>query len=135
MFGRYVQQASTNGDTDQALIRLRGLRKSYYSAAGESPVLQGIDLDIQSGEFISVVGKSGSGKTTLINMVAGIDRPTGGEVWIGDTAVHTLNEGRMAVWRGHNIGVVFQFFQLLPTLSLLDNVMLPMDFCATFAPR
>ncbi len=135
MFKRQQHQANPNGNTGQPLIRLRGLRKSYYSAAGEFPALQGIDLDIQCGEFISIVGKSGSGKTTLINMIAGIDRPTRGEVWIGDTAVHKLSEGRMAVWRGRHVGIVFQFFQLLPTLSLLDNVMLPMDFCAMYAPR
>lgn len=135
MFGRNHRRATLNGNAEQPLIRLRGLRKSYYSAAGEFPALRGIDLDIQSGEFISIVGKSGSGKTTLINMIAGIDRPTGGEVWIGDTAVHKLKEGEMAVWRGRNIGIVFQFFQLLPTLSLLDNVMLPMDFGNMYPQR
>ncbi len=82
-----------------------------------------------------MVGKSGSGKTTLINMIAGIDRPTGGEIWVGGTAVHSLSEGQMAVWRGRNIGIVFQFFQLLPTLTLIENVMLPMDFGGMVAPR
>jgi len=78
-----------------------------------------------------VVGKSGSGKSTLLNLVAGIDRPTAGEVWVGDTPVHTLSEDQIATWRGQNVGVVFQFFQLLPTLTVLENVMLPMDFCGT----
>ena len=82
-----------------------------------------------------MVGKSGSGKTTLINMIAGIDRPTAGEIWVGGTPVHTLSEGQMAVWRGRNIGIVFQFFQLLPTLTLLENVMLPMDFGGMYTSR
>jgi len=114
---------------------LNGLSKSYYSEAGEFPALRGIDLAILAGEFVGIVGKSGSGKTTLINMIAGIDRPTAGEIWVGETAVHTLSEGQMAVWRGHNIGIVFQFFQLLPMLTILENVMLPMDFSKVYAPR
>jgi ABC-type lipoprotein export system ATPase subunit len=85
-------------------------------------------LQIDRGEFVAIIGKSGSGKSTLINMLTGIDRPTTGEVLVGDTAVHTLSEGRLAVWRGKNVGIVFQFFQLLPTLTLLENVLLPMDF-------
>jgi putative ABC transport system ATP-binding protein len=119
----------------RALIRLSGLKKSYYSDAGEFPALRGIDLSISSGEFVGVIGKSGSGKTTLINMIAGIDRPTDGEVWVGDKAIHTLSEGKMAAWRGSNIGIVFQFFQLLPMLSVAENVMLPMDFGGMYAPR
>jgi putative ABC transport system ATP-binding protein len=135
MFNRNSSQALPSDNGHQPLIRLRGLRKSYCSAAGEFPALRGIDLDIRSGEFISIVGKSGSGKTTLINMIAGIDRPTAGEVHIGETAVHKLSEGQMAVWRGRNIGIVFQFFQLLPTLSVLENVMLPMDFAGMVPSR
>ena len=84
---------------------------------------------------MAIIGKSGSGKSTLMNMISGIDRPTSGEVFIGDTAVHTLNESEMAVWRGRNVGIVFQFFQLLPALSLVENVMLTMDFCNMFTPR
>jgi len=91
--------------------------------------LKGVDVHIDKGEFVAVVGKSGSGKSTLINMITGIDRPTEGQVLMGDTAVHTLSEGQMAVWRGKNIGIVFQFFQLLPTLIIVENIMLPMDFC------
>src|SRR4030066_1295601 len=127
MFKNYNNQVLPEGN-GQPLIRLNGLKKSYFSAAGEFPALRGIDLEIKSGEFISIVGKSGSGKTTLINMIAGIDRPTAGEIRIGGTAVHKLSEGRMAVWRGRNIGIIFQFFQLLPMLSLIENIMLPMDF-------
>jgi ABC-type lipoprotein export system ATPase subunit len=117
------------------LIELRQVVKAYQTAAGLFTALKGIDLQVGAGEFVAVIGKSGSGKSTLINMITGIDRPTSGQVLVGDTAVHTLNEGQMAVWRGRNIGVVFQFFQLLPTLTLVENVMLPMDFCDMFSAR
>jgi ABC-type lipoprotein export system ATPase subunit len=97
--------------------------------------LKGIDLQIAPGEFVAVIGKSGSGKSTLINMITGIDRPSSGEVLVAGAAVHTLSEGQMATWRGRSIGVVFQFFQLLPSLTLAENVMLPMDFCGMYTPR
>ena len=115
------------------LIELRQVVKTYQGEAGIFYALKGIDLLVDPGEFVAVVGKSGSGKSTLINMLTGIDRPTSGEVFVGDTAVHTLNEGQIAVWRGKNVGVVFQFFQLLPTLTVVENVMLPMDFCDMYA--
>ncbi len=117
------------------LIELRRVVKTYRSAAGTFTALKGIDLAVDHGEFVAVVGKSGSGKSTAINMLAGIDRPTSGEILVGDTAVHTLSEGQMAVWRGRNLGVIFQFFQLLPTLTIVENVMLPMDFCGTLPSR
>ncbi|HVN54527.1 MAG TPA: ABC transporter ATP-binding protein [Anaerolineaceae bacterium] len=126
--------AAAYGSGSQALIRLKELKKSYHSAAGDTTVLRGLDLEVHSGEFVGIVGKSGSGKTTLLNMITGIDRPSSGEIWVGDTAVHQLSEGQMAVWRGKNLGIVFQFFQLLPMLTLLDNVMLPMDFCRLYTP-
>lgn len=119
---------------NQFLIELRDIHKVYKTPAGEFPALKGIDLKVDAGEFVSVVGKSGSGKSTMINMITGIDRPTDGEVLIGDAAVHKLNEGQMAQWRGRNLGVVFQFFQLLPTLTVIENVMLPMDFTNTWKP-
>lgn len=117
------------------MIELRRVVKTYQSEAGAYTALKGIDLAVEAGEFLAIVGKSGSGKSTLINMMTGIDRPTSGEVIVGGTAVHALSEGACAKWRGRNVGVVFQFFQLLPTLSILDNVMLPMDFCGMFTPR
>lgn len=117
------------------LIEMRGVIKEFETAAGVFRALKGIDLRVNAGEFVGVIGKSGSGKSTLINMIAGIDRPTAGEVFVGGTAVHKLSEGDMAVWRGQNLGIVFQFFQLLPTLSLLDNVMLPMDFANKYSLR
>ena len=127
-------QISTVSD-DGPFVRLRSLVKTYYNAAGEFPVLKGLNADFKQGEFVAVIGKSGSGKSTLINMITGIDRPTSGEIYIGDVAVHTLSENQMAVWRGRNVGVVFQFFQLLPMLSLVENIMLPMDFCNMYTPR
>jgi ABC-type lipoprotein export system ATPase subunit len=124
------------GATDHGdFIRLHNVVKTYKTGAGDVTVLKHMDLGFNRGEFVGVIGKSGSGKSTLINMITGIDRPTAGEVWVGDNPVHKLNEGQMAVWRGKNLGVVFQFFQLLPMLSLVENIMLPMDFCNTFPER
>lgn len=114
-------------------VRMQAVRKVYQTGAGEFEALKGIDLVVEPGEFVAVVGKSGSGKSTLINMITGIDRPTGGELWVAGTPVHTLTENQIAVWRGRTVGVVFQFFQLLPTLTALENVMLPMDFCEMYA--
>jgi len=118
----------------EALIQMRQIVKTFKTSAGEVTVLKGIDADFQRGEFVSVVGKSGSGKSTLINMLTGIDHPTSGTVQVAGTFVHTMNESRMSVWRGRNLGIVFQFFQLLPMLTLAENVMLPMDFCDLYTP-
>jgi len=120
---------------NSSLIELHQVTKKYESAAGSFTALKGIDLSIGRGEFVAVVGKSGSGKSTLINMLTGIDRPTRGTVWVDKTAVHTLSEGQMAVWRGRQVGIIFQFFQLLPTLTVIENVMLPMDFCDMYTFR
>jgi putative ABC transport system ATP-binding protein len=90
---------------------------------------------IQAGEFVTVVGKSGSGKSTLINIVTGIDRPSSGKVIVGGKCINDLNEGKLAAWRGRTMGVIFQFFQLLPSLTILENVMLPMDFCHLYTAR
>ena len=117
------------------LIDVRHATKRYESAAGTFSALKGVNLQINPGEFVAVAGKSGSGKSTLLNIIAGIDRPTQGEVFVGQTAVHLLRERHIAPWRGRTIGLIFQFFQLLPTLTAVENVMLPMDFCRMFAPR
>ncbi len=114
------------------LINLRNVTKDYQVAAGTFSALKGVDLQVRKGEFIAVVGKSGSGKSTLINMITGIDNPTSGEVFVASTAVHALDQEQLAVWRGKNVGIVFQFFQLLPTLTVAENVVLPMDFCNIF---
>jgi ABC-type lipoprotein export system ATPase subunit len=111
------------------LIKLQDVVKAYKTEAGDFLALKNVSLSIGAGEFVGIIGKSGSGKSTLINMITGIDRPTKGEVYVAKTAIHNLGEGKMAQWRGHNLGIVFQFFQLLPILTVLENVMLPMDFC------
>ena len=118
-----------------ALIDLRDVVKTYETGAGGVNVLKDITLHVHPGEFVSVVGPSGSGKSTLLNMITGIDRPTSGEVFVSGEAVHKLSENQLAHWRGRNVGVIFQFFQLLPTLTILENVMLPMDFCSTYRRR
>jgi putative ABC transport system ATP-binding protein len=114
------------------LIQLQALNKTYETPAGAFTALRGVDLTIEASEFVAVVGKSGSGKSTLLNMVGGIDRPTSGSVKVGGTAIEGMSENHLALWRGRHVGLVFQFFQLLPTLTVAENVMLPMDFCRTF---
>ena len=117
------------------MIRCKQLTKTYYTPAGDYAALRNIDLEIQEAEFVAIAGKSGSGKSTLLNMVGGIDSPSSGSVEVGGTAIQQLNENQLAAWRGRNVGFVFQFFQLLPTLTIAENVMLPMDFCRTFPIR
>jgi putative ABC transport system ATP-binding protein len=129
-----VRQIGSNGSTE-ALLTLRGVVKIFSTPAGSFKALRGIDLQVRKGEFLAVVGKSGSGKSTLLNMLTGIDRPTSGEAVVGQTAIHQMSEGETARWRGRNVGIVFQFFQLLPTLTIAENIMLPMDFGNTFPVR
>jgi ABC-type lipoprotein export system ATPase subunit len=119
----------SNPDVNHPAIILNGVDKVYENAAGRFIALNNIDLALNYGQFISVVGKSGCGKSTLLNMITGIDHPTAGDVSIGKVNIYDMSESQRALWRGKNVGVVFQFFQLLPTLSLLENTMLPMDFC------
>ncbi len=115
------------------IIDLRNIVKVYETAAGPFVALKGIDLTVQAGEFVAVVGKSGSGKSTLINMFTGIDHPTEGEVIVANTPIRRLDEGEMAEWRGRHMGIIFQFFQLLPTLSIVENVMIPMDLAGLYS--
>ncbi len=115
-------------------IELDNVVKTFKSPAGEFTALKGISLAFDCGEFTSIMGKSGSGKSTLINMITGIDHPTSGVVKVGEVELRKMSEGRMAVWRGRTMGIVFQFFQLLPTLTILENTMLPMDYCNMYAP-
>ena len=131
-----VNGNGVNGNgANKHLIDLHQVVKAYNTPVGDFIALNGIDLQIGKGEFVGVVGKSGSGKSTLINMITGIDRPTSGHIFVGDQAIHDLKEGPMAEWRGRNMGVIFQFFQLLPMLSCIENVMLPMDFNNTYPLR
>lgn len=114
------------------MIELRDVSRHYPGPDGGVHALHPTTLSFRSGEFTAILGKSGSGKSTLLNLVAGIDRPTSGEIRVHGTAVHTLDESALAAWRGRHVGVVFQFFQLLPTLTVLENVALPMDLCGTW---
>jgi len=125
----YVEIDMEEPQKNGALIQLKDVSKIYQTDAGRFVALENVNLQIQAGEFVSIVGKSGSGKTTLINLITGIDQPSSGEIYIEQTPVHLLKESEKAVWRGRTIGVVFQFFQLLPTLTVIENVMLPMSLC------
>jgi putative ABC transport system ATP-binding protein len=117
------------------MISLHHVSKNYETPAGAFAALRDVDVQIRAGQFAGVVGKSGSGKSTLLNMIAGIDRPSSGSVTVANTTIDALSENKLAAWRGRNVGFVFQFFQLLPTLTAIENVMLPMDFCKTFPAR
>lgn len=128
-------QNSTITDQSTDLIELRDLRKSYQSPAGPIRALKNINLSLRRGEFVAVMGKSGAGKSTLVNMIAGIDSPDSGEIIIDGVPIHRLNEDERARWRGLNMGIVFQFFQLLPSISLTKNVTIPMEFCNRFTAQ
>jgi putative ABC transport system ATP-binding protein len=117
---------------DAPLVRLDNVVKTYRTPAGDFGALRGITLSVARGQFVGIAGKSGAGKSTLVNMISGIDHLTSGQVWVESTPVHKLNERQIAPWRGRNVGIVYQSFELMPTLSLLDNVLLPMDFCGRF---
>ena len=119
----------------EPLIAMRKVAKSYQTPAGGFPALQEIDLEIGRGELVAVMGKSGSGKSTLLHLIGGIDRPSRGEIVVAGSKIHDAGEDALARWRGRNVGIVFQFFQLLPTLTVAENVMLPMDFCDLRPPK
>jgi len=124
-----------SASSSKALIRMQNVVKTYITAAGPFTALKGINLEVFPGEFLAITGKSGAGKTTLVNMISGTDGLTSGEVWVGDVCVHSMNSNRLAQWRGRNMGIVYQSFHLIPNLTLLENVMLPMDFCGQYHPR
>lgn len=129
------QKLHANTGETQPLIELRNVVKTYNSLAGSVTALQGIDLQVHPGEFLIVTGKSGSGKTTLVNMVTGLDRSTSGEIWVAGSPLHHFSTEKAAKLRGKTMGVVFQSFELLPTLTVLQNVMLPMDFMRRYSMR
>ena len=110
------------------LIELAGVEKVYRTGKVEFRALRGVDLSIEDGEMVAIVGPSGSGKSTIMNMITGIDRPTAGTVIVDGRRIDEMSEEELAIWRGQRVGVVFQFFQLLPTLTALENAMLPLDF-------
>ena len=116
------------GRATATLIELSGVEKAYRTGKLEYQALRGVDLSIAAGEMVAIVGPSGSGKSTIINMITGIDRPTAGAVTVGGERIDQLSEEQLASWRGENVGIVFQFFQLLPTLTALENAVLPLDF-------
>lgn len=124
-----------NKPEQDIMIDVRNVTKSFPVAQGRFDALRNVSLQIGSGQLIAVTGKSGSGKSTLLNIITGIDKPTQGEVIITGTPVSMLAESELAIWRGRNVGVVFQFFQLIPTLTVAENVMLPMDFCDTYPKK
>jgi len=115
------------------LIRLEQVTRAYRIGARTLYALRDVSLMIEAGEFVAIVGPSGSGKSTLLNLIGGIDKPNEGQVWVDGVRVDTMSENALAKWRGHKIGIVFQFFQLLPTLTAIENVMLPMELRNTFA--
>ena len=127
-----MKRANAPSQPAEVAIQLHKVVKTYKNAAGEFTVLKGVDLTLRKGEFVAIVGKSGSGKSTLLNMITGIDHPSSGQVVIGGTDIYKMSESKRSLWRGKNLGVVFQFFQLLPMLSLLENVMLPMDYVGLY---
>ncbi len=117
------------------LITLAGVSKRYPGRTDTPAALSDVSLEVAGGEFVAIIGRSGSGKTTLINLLTGIDSPTSGSIRVAGTDVHTLDQEGLARWRGRSVGIVFQFFQLLPTLTVAENVMLPMDFASTYPAR
>lgn len=122
----------SQGSNGEPLIRLRDVVKRYRTNAGDFTALHGINLDIYPGEFVGIIGKSGAGKTTLINMLTGVDHLNSGQVWMDGVSLHDMDENQLALWRGRNLGIIYQSFYLMPTISLLQNVMLPMDVCGLY---
>jgi putative ABC transport system ATP-binding protein len=122
-------------DDYEYIVQVKDIVKSFKVGDGEVTILKGLSFDVKDGEFVSIVGPSGNGKSTLLNMITGIDRPSSGEVIVTGREVHKMSENRLAAWRGEHVGIIFQFFQMLPALSLLQNVILPMDFANKYTPK
>lgn len=119
----------------ETVVELKNVSKCFTVGEAEVTILKGVSLRVDAGEFVSIVGPSGSGKSTLLNMITGIDHPSTGEVVVLGQPVHTMNENELARWRGRQVGIIFQFFQLLPALTLLKNVILPMDLAGHYTPK
>jgi putative ABC transport system ATP-binding protein len=130
-----LNPAAPGGNGKNQLVQVIEVIKSFPVGGGEVTILKGISFDVAPGEFVSIVGPSGNGKSTLLNMITGIDRPTGGQVIVTGQAIHKMSENKLAAWRGKHLGIVFQFFQMLPALSLLQNIILPMDLAKKYSTR
>ncbi len=131
LFNGKKQETNGNG----SIVQVKDVVKSFPVGDTEVTILKGISFDVNRGEFVSIVGPSGNGKSTLLNMITGIDRPSDGEVIVTGKEVHKMSENKLAAWRGENVGIIFQFFQMLPALSLLQNVILPMDFAGKYSTK
>ncbi len=129
--------SATNGNKQNGdyIVQIKDVVKSFKVGDNEITILKGISFDVKTGEFVSIVGPSGNGKSTLLNMITGIDRPSAGEIIVTGREVHRMSENKLAAWRGEHVGIIFQFFQMLPALSLLQNVILPMDFANRYSPK
>ena len=127
--------SNKNGNGYDKIIEVKEVIKNFKVGDGEVTILKGISFEVKPGEFVSIVGPSGNGKSTLLNMITGIDRPSDGEVIVTGREVHKMSENKLASWRGEHVGIIFQFFQMLPALSLLQNVILPMDFANKYSPK
>jgi putative ABC transport system ATP-binding protein len=131
-----VSAKNGNGyESNGHIVQIKDVVKSFKVGEGEITILKGISFDVKKGEFVSIVGPSGNGKSTLLNMITGIDRPSSGEILVTGREVHNMSENKLAAWRGEHVGIIFQFFQMLPALSLLQNVILPMDFASKYSPK
>ena len=120
-------------DDYEYVVQIQDVVKSFKVGDGEVTILKGLSFDVKDGEFVSIVGPSGNGKSTLLNMITGIDRPTDGNVLVTGRDLNNMSENQLAAWRGENVGIIFQFFQMLPALSILQNVILPMDFANKYS--
>ena len=121
-----------NTNKSKNIIEIRKVEKTYFVGDDHVPVLKDLDFSVEQGEFVAITGPSGNGKSTLLNMITGIDKPTSGEVFVNGISVHEMNENELAIWRGENVGIIFQFFQLLPSLSLMQNIVMPMEFAGKY---
>jgi putative ABC transport system ATP-binding protein len=129
------KQINPSGNGTDQVVQVIDVVKSFPVGGGEVTILKGVSFDVKPGEFVSIVGPSGNGKSTLLNMITGIDRPSGGAVIVTGREIHKMSENKLAAWRGQHVGIVFQFFQMLPALSLLQNIILPMDLAKKYKPR
>jgi putative ABC transport system ATP-binding protein len=133
--GIMSENMSSNGQSNGHIVEIRDVVKSFPVGDDELTILKGISFDVENGEFLTIMGPSGNGKSTLLNMITGIDHPTSGEVVVTNREVHKMSENKLATWRGEHVGIIFQFFQMLPSLSLLQNIILPMDFARKYKTR